>query len=1067
MKFLRTLKCIARNRIMNSSGIEKGIITYIYLENFVTYNKVAVKPGRYLNVIIGPNGTGKSTIVCAIVLGLGGKPSTIGRAVHVAEYVKAGCQEAKIEIHLKNGRNADIIITRTFNVQGKSSWCLNGRASNIKEIQELTRSLDIQVDNLCQFLPQDKVQDFSKMNAQELLENTERSVGKPIVLEHHKQLIEYRSNHKELESQIENRKKLLKSKTQVYEGLKETVSGIKERKLIKKKIVSLKQKKAWLLYDQKRRDLLKLKKQKEDAFAEMRSLEDNIKPMNDSIEKLRSEIKILQNSVTDHNSKVRIKTTRLKNMMDNILECENNIRDSENTCKQRIQSEEARDNDIDVAQQQKSKLDSDLSLILKDIGSEETLTRQRQEALSNVEKQKSIINKLTNKSTALRQEEEHINHEIRSQETELQLINIETKRLQLLRERSSDTYKAVQWLRGNHEKFSGKVHEPILLNINVKDASYAKYLENVIAFRDLVAFVCENKQDMNLLLQYLRDEQHLQVNAVHSDPTKHVSMEPPIPIHNIKQFGFTHYLVSLIEAPTTIMNYLVSMYKLNNIPIGTNHVEDNIDHIPNNIRSYFSRNNCYQVSRSKYTGEKSIGMQPVSSSGMLSIVLDKSKLVKIENKLKILREKKNNVFNEMKQIEDQIGEQNKEFDKYRADRNKYQQSLHQIQTLKSRISMVEQKIADLQNERTSIDKIKEATTNDIKVILNKQLKMYSTYNAELEECFKCTVANEQVELALKLQNRSLRMKINDSQDLRDKLKASEDKVKQLSADMQPTKNEVQRMYNEALQTTNGIHPGDDSFAPINKIFNKLPPTIDEINNELNIAQAKVFCMGNNVEGENVLREYEDVETEIRRLKEFIQKKTESMESTAQQMETLREEWLRSLLQIVEKINTNFSSYFSAMSCAGEVTLSHGENIMDFGQYGLTIKVKFRDTDQLQELTRHHQSGGERAVTTAIYMISLQELSRVPFRCVDEINQGMDAVNERRVFNLLVQMTGRPNSSQYFLLTPKLLPDLQYSETVTVHCVFNGPLMIPHTEFDTKEYCKHVVRVMEKEVVDDD
>lgn len=32
---------------------------------------------------------------------------------------------------------------------------------------------------------------------------------------------------------------------------------------------------------------------------------------------------------------------------------------------------------------------------------------------------------------------------------------------------------------------------------------------------------------------------------------------------------------------------------------------------------------------------------------------------------------------------------------------------------------------------------------------------------------------------------------------------------------------------------------------------------------------------------------------------------------------------------------------------------------------------------------------------------------------------MDAVNERRVFNLLVKMTGRPGSSQYFLLTPKV------------------------------------------------
>jgi chromosome segregation ATPase len=61
---------------------------------------------------------------------------------------------------------------------------------------------------------------------------------------------------------------------------------------------------------------------------------------------------------------------------------------------------------------------------------------------------------------------------------------------------------------------------------------------------------------------------------------------------------------------------------------------------------------------------------------------------------------------------------------------------------------------------------------------------------------------------------------------------------------------------------------------------------------------------------------------------------------------------------------------------------------DYEQYGLRIKVKFRDEEQLQELTQNLQSGGERSVATAIYMISLQELTRVPFCCVDEINQVM-------------------------------------------------------------------------------
>ena len=47
---------------------------------------------------------------------------------------------------------------------------------------------------------------------------------------------------------------------------------------------------------------------------------------------------------------------------------------------------------------------------------------------------------------------------------------------------------------------------------------------------------------------------------------------------------------------------------------------------------------------------------------------------------------------------------------------------------------------------------------------------------------------------------------------------------------------------------------------------------------------------------------------------------------------------------------------------------------------------------------------------------------IPFR----IQQGMDAVNERRVFDLLVQTSCEERRAQYFLLTPKLLPDLTYA-----------------------------------------
>ena len=86
------------------------------------------------------------------------------------------------------------------------------------------------------------------------------------------------------------------------------------------------------------------------------------------------------------------------------------------------------------------------------------------------------------------------------------------------------------------------------------------------------------------------------------------------------------------------------------------------------------------------------------------------------------------------------------------------------------------------------------------------------------------------------------------------------------------------------------------------------------------------------------------------------------------------------------------------------------------------------------------------MATALYMLALQELTTVPFRCVDEINQGMDARNERKVFELLVRTSCHESSAQYFLLTPKLLPGLDYSPRMNVLIVNNGPQMCHHSQW---------------------
>lgn len=50
---------------------------------------------------------------------------------------------------------------------------------------------------------------------------------------------------------------------------------------------------------------------------------------------------------------------------------------------------------------------------------------------------------------------------------------------------------------------------------------------------------------------------------------------------------------------------------------------------------------------------------------------------------------------------------------------------------------------------------------------------------------------------------------------------------------------------------------------------------------------------------------------------------------------------------------------------------------------------------------------------------------------------MDQRAERVVHNSMVDVTCKDDAGQYFLITPKLLPDLKYHKLMKVLCVYNG------------------------------
>ncbi|PIO35568.1 hypothetical protein AB205_0217800 [Aquarana catesbeiana] len=208
---------------------------------------------------------------------------------------------------------------------------------------------------------------------------------------------------------------------------------------------------------------------------------------------------------------------------------------------------------------------------------------------------------------------------------------------------------------------------------------------------------------------------------------------------------------------------------------------------------------------------------------------------------------------------------------------------------------------------------------------------------------------------------------------------------------------------------------------------------------------------------SVVEDYTRRTREIEVKTEELSQKKKELEDYKQNISKIKQDWLTPLKHLVEKINEQFSGFFSSMQCVGEVDL-HTENEEDYDKYGIRIRVKFRSSTQLHELNPHHQSGGERSVSTMLYLMALQELNRCPFRVVDEINQGMDPVNERRVFEMVVRTACKNDTSQYFFITPKLLQNLTYADKMTVLFVYNGPCMLEPTKWNLKAFHRRRRRV---------
>ena len=321
---------------------QPGSIVRMRFVNFMQYTETEFHCGPNLNVIIGPNGSGKSTIVNGICLGLAGKTNLLGRSANIQDFIRVGEEEASIEIELFNPSPANVRIRRRFDRRGASSWTVDGKPCGVKEVERTVGQFRIQVDNLCQFLPQDKVHDFSRLNSRGLLDSTVDAVGDLDLKDKHRELKELQRTLSEGEDLFERKEQMLEERREQCRKLEEDVKAFQEKKQIEMKIGLAEGKLAWSKFYEKRKEAREVNQRSVAQADKVNKQLERLRPIEASVEEVRGKkeelerkLETLAGTVRNSHRAAQTQTKKMEELQESLDEAEDDLENLERTAEQR------------------------------------------------------------------------------------------------------------------------------------------------------------------------------------------------------------------------------------------------------------------------------------------------------------------------------------------------------------------------------------------------------------------------------------------------------------------------------------------------------------------------------------------------------------------------------------------------------------------------------------------------------------------------------------------------------------------------------------------------------------
>lgn len=467
------------------------------LYNWMVFSgPITLRANKGINLIAAANASGKSSIACALVFGLGYNSNILSRNKELINFIKKGEKKSFIEITLKcDEEKKYICIKRIMNIinnKVESFWFVNNKKENYEKIEKIQKEFNLNLDNLITFMPQENVSKFSRLNPEELFECTLLAIDKKLLDDYNylkKKIEEKKTGENKIktyEHEIIEEEKIindLEKKKSKYENLRMLLSRMKLYRV----------KKSLLLIEHKKKQVINIKEHIESLIKEKDTHFNTLKYYLSELEKCH---KVINNLSIEYSSKKII----IKESLNKYMKLNLTLEDME---KQIIKEEKIMDDTVQNIYENKEcikELENKKKKIKEEIYKlEEFFNEKKDERINKIltieqnkmnENPSIISKKIKNINNTLNDDNQYHNIKEKELQNDLKKISDENKKLLMKKYNLQSEYKSILDKLKKRKNYKNIQEEKFLNSIEFtlreRILNYKKNIKNIVETYNLL-----------------------------------------------------------------------------------------------------------------------------------------------------------------------------------------------------------------------------------------------------------------------------------------------------------------------------------------------------------------------------------------------------------------------------------------------------------------------------------------------------------------------------------------------------------------------------------------------------